>query len=183
MNSRILPEAKFRVILDVIPIAIQTTMKKVKLFPESICAVLCLCFFPQFTSAETGGVDYRKVLIDIQKDLSKLGTEFPQLRDFSHAREFDPEKLSLSFSYHTHKAKHLGGWTAGVPNPDDDGVWFYIDFHDPSSTAQIHTQTDTISRCLGSKRVSFLILEGKNTKAVTGRINSILNKHGLVDCR
>jgi hypothetical protein len=69
-----------------------------------------------------------------------------------------------------------------VPNPNDDGVWFYIDFHDPHSTRQIHTQPMIAKYCLGDQRLSFLILEGKKSKPVGGNIWQILQQHGVEPC-
>ena len=75
------------------------------------------------------------------------------------------------------------GWAGGVPNPDSDGIWFYVDLHDADSQAQIHTQPVTANLCLGKKRVSFLILEGEGTNSVAGRIHAILTAHGVTFCK
>jgi hypothetical protein len=123
-------------------------------------------------------IDYGKTLQSVAQDIADLKRDFPQLQDFSPA----VNGASINYGYHTHKAEHRGGWTAQVPNPDDDGVWFYIDVHAPDSTAQIHTQPITLPLCLGEKRVSFLILEGKNTKPVGGAIFSVLASHGVQKC-
>jgi len=126
-------------------------------------------------AAET---DYGKILQSVARDIADLKRDFPQLKDFSPS----VAGTSITYSYHTHRAEHRGGWTAQVPNPDDDGVWFYIDVHAPDSAAQIHTQPVTLPLCLGEKRVSFLILEGKNTKPVGGAIFSALASHGVRKC-
>jgi hypothetical protein len=128
-----------------------------------------------------GELDYAKVTQSIAKEIEGLKKEFPELGDFSPLK--NAHELSISYAYQTHKAKHRGGWTAGVPNPDDDGLWFYINFHDPNSTAQIDTQPATgPAACLGEKRVSFLILTGKDTRPVGSQIWSILQKHGVRKC-
>jgi Calcium/calmodulin dependent protein kinase II association domain len=54
----------------------------------------------------------------------------------------------------------------GVPNPDADGVWFFIDFHRPDSQLQIDSQAVVPPYCFGDKLVLFVILEGKKTKSV-----------------
>ena len=127
-----------------------------------------------------------KILKGIARDIEKLKSDFPQLRDFSVRKHFKSSQRpvpAIVYSFHTHAPKPTGGWTAGVPNPDRDGVWFYIDLHDPDSTAQIHTQPETMSICLGDKRVSFLSLEGAGTKSLDPAIREILRKHGVHQCR
>ena len=129
-----------------------------------------------------------KILKNVAQDIEKLKPNFPQLEDFSVRKHFDSSLKrrpvpAIVYSFHTHAPKHIGGWTSGVPNPDHDGVWFYIDLHDPNSTAQIHTQPVTMPICLGDKRVSFLSLEGAGTKSLDPAIREILRKHGAHECR
>ncbi len=115
----------------------------------------------------------------ISEEISKLKESYPQLKEFSINKAADLENLKVDYSYHTHKSERSGGWTSGVPNPDPDGIWFYIDLHKKDSTAQIHTQPITgTSLGIGNKIVCFLILEGTATKSVTGEILSILEKNG-----
>lgn len=123
--------------------------------------------------------DYVQTLEAIARDIESLKNEFPQLKEFSIAENLHREQLTISYHYHTHAPTQRVGWTGGVPNPDDDGVWFYLDFHDPDSQTQIHTQPIMIPAGIGQKRVSFLILEGNKTKSIEGRIWSILRKHGV----
>ncbi|MBI3552531.1 MAG: hypothetical protein HY077_08425 [Elusimicrobia bacterium] len=125
---------------------------------------------------------YSKILRAVARDIARLRGEFPQLKEFSSTRSVDPEHLTIGYAYHTHEPRRRGGWTAQVPNPDDDGVWLYIDFHEPDSQAQIHTQPMTPDFCLAGKRVSFLILEGSKTKSLQGRIWSILKGRGVRPC-
>ena len=77
-------------------------------------------------------IDYKKILTGIAHRIEALKKDFPHLKEFSPQKNTNLENLSISYEYHTHPAQHRGGWTSGVPNPDDDGIWFYIDFHDPS---------------------------------------------------
>lgn len=120
----------------------------------------------------------------IASDIERLRETHPQLSEFSRQKNMNAATLSISYAYRTHQARRAGGWTAGVPNPNEDGIWFHIDFHDPASTAQIHTQPMSVApQCLGSMRVSFLLLEGSKTASVNGPIWQILRKHGVVECR
>src|SRR5262249_33793016 len=139
------------------------------------------CFFTRCAMAQTKQ-EYSEAIKAIARDIAGLKKEFPQLKDFSPTENIYLENLSVSYQFHTHRATHRGGWTAGVPNPDEDGIWFYIDFHEPNSQAQIHTQPVTPNLCLLDKKVSFLILEGNKTKPIGGRIWSILKSHGVKPC-
>jgi hypothetical protein len=124
---------------------------------------------------------YHEFIKKVSEEISKLKETYPQLKEFSIDKHADIENLKVSYSYHTHKSKRSGGWTSGVPNPDPDGIWFYIDLHDKGSTAQIHTQPITgTSLRVGNKSVCFLILEGKTTKSVAGKISSILKQNGAI---
>ena len=121
----------------------------------------------------------------IASDIEGLKKTYPQLKEFSSQENLDVKSLKISYAYRTHKAKPTGGWTSGVPNPDEDGIWFYIDFHNPSSVSEVHTQpmTTIIPQCLGEKVLSFLILEGSKTVSVNGAIWEILRKYGVAECR
>jgi hypothetical protein len=120
----------------------------------------------------------------IAGEIEDLKEKYPQLKEFAREKNVNVNALAISYSYHTHRAKHAGGWTAGVPNPDEDGIWLYIDFHDPASLSQIHTQPASLSpQCLGNMRVSFLILEGPRTTPVSGAIWQALKKYGVAECR
>jgi len=127
-------------------------------------------------------VDYARVLREVAHDIAALKSEYPQLADFDPATGGNSEAAKITYQFHTHPAPRSGGWTSGVPNPDNDGLWFYIDFHDADSTLQIHTQPITAVQCLGEKRVSFLIMEGDATRRVEGTIEKILRDHGVGRC-
>jgi hypothetical protein len=131
------------------------------------------------SSAVAATPDYARAMCDIAHDIAVLKHGFPQLA------EFKPQALDglkITYAFRTHPAPHSGGWTSGVPNPDNDGVWFYIDMHDADSTAEIHTQPMTVDQCIGDKRVSFLILEGDATRSLSGEIEKILRNHGIGRC-
>lgn len=127
-------------------------------------------------------VNYKQTLQLIAHDIAALSKNFPQLGKFSLTEHVDSDQLVITYGYHTHRAPHRAGWTSGVPNPDDDGVWFFIDFHEPDSEAQIHTQPVTIDLCLAAKRVAFLVLEGKKTTSVQTALWTILQRHGVQRC-
>jgi hypothetical protein len=156
---------------------LSVTLKKSALVIVSVICCVCLA-----GSGVTADIDYKKTLRSVARHIASLKKDFPQLKEFSPAKNTDLENLSISYGYHTHQAQHRGGWTSGVPNPDDDGVWFYIDFHDPDSTSQIHTQPVVRKMCLGNKIAFMLILEGKNIKPVGGAIWAILENHGAKPC-
>jgi hypothetical protein len=126
--------------------------------------------------------DYRRSIEGIAHDIERLKDSYPQLKDFSVAENLKADKHRISYGYHTHKPTGRGGWTPSVPNPDEDGMWFYIDFHDRASTLQIHTQPVAVPYCVGAMRLSFLSLEGTKTKSVEGAIWNILKKHGATRC-
>ena len=122
--------------------------------------------------------DYAGLLSRVAGDIEALRADFPQLADFSAAANLDAGRLTISYAFRTHPPAHRGGWTAGVPAPDDRVLWFHLDFHDEDSTAQIHTQPVAPRSTLGGKIVWLLILEGARTRPVAGRIREILERHG-----
>ncbi len=124
-------------------------------------------------------LNYSEIVKNIGNEISALQKNYPQLVDFSPAKHVQLKSLEISYEYKTHEPARAGGWTSGVPNPDPDGIWFYIDFHDPQSTAQIHTQPIVTKGIIGKKEVMFLILEGDNTKRLHGKIWEILKKNGV----
>ena len=131
--------------------------------------------------AHAQGFDYAHVMEAIAQDIEALKTSYPQLAQF-HATAFHDDQPAIDYAFHTHAAERGAGWSSGVPNPDSDGVWFHLDFHDPASTAQIHTQPVIAAQCIGDKRVSLLILEGSATRTVEGEIQKILRHHGVGRC-
>jgi hypothetical protein len=150
-------------------------------------AIALACFgalaFPAPGIASTFAPD-ANTLASIARDIEGLKGTYPQIGEFSSQSHLNTQRLTISYAYRTHKARHPGGWTSGVPNPDEDGIWFHIDFHDPASAAQIHTQPMTIRpHCLSDMRVGFLLLEGPGTTSVNAALWGILKKHGVAQCR
>lgn len=123
-----------------------------------------------------------KTMNAIGQGIANLRDQFPQLREFSVSKNVLSQRLIITYDYHTHRSQIRGGWRRQVPEPDDDGLWFYIDLHDPASTAQIHTQPVMQPYCFEDKQLSFLILEGKKTKPVSDEIWAILKQHGVRPC-
>jgi len=130
-------------------------------------------------SAQPRESTYAEVLCAIAGDIEAGKDDYPQLAEFTAATNCDPERLEISYGYHTHRSKRRGGWAAAVPNPDDDGVWFHLDFHDPNSRAQIHTQPVVFSRHFRSKRVMLLLLDGSKTRSIGPLLNEAMTAHGV----
>ena len=124
-------------------------------------------------------LSYEEAIEAIARDIKELAGEFPQLREFSPGEHCDVEGLTISYGHKTHDPTGRGGWTAAVPNPDPDGIWFHIDFHPPDSTRQIHTQPVVLDRRYKDKKVMFLILEGEQTAKVSARLDEIMTTHGV----
>jgi len=124
---------------------------------------------------------YQKAIESIATDIEALKPRFPQLAEFAAKEHCDIDRLAISYGFKTHRSTRRGGWTAAVPNPDKDGVWFYIDFHEPDSMAQIHTQPVVPRRFFQSKKVMFLILEGEETENLAGALDGILRDRGVRD--
>jgi len=135
------------------------------------------------SASSVSALDYTRSIESVAGDIADLQGSYPQLKDFSVARNLKADEHRISYGYQTYRTERPGGWTSGVPTPHEDGIWFYIDFHSPASTAQIHTQPVAIPYCIGDMRVSFLILEGPKTKSVDGAIRGILQKHGATKCQ
>lgn len=126
--------------------------------------------------------DDLSILMSVARDIEELKSDFPQLQEFSFTKNLSTESVKIDYAFHTHPPEKKGGWSSGVPHPSDDGIWFYIDIHDPSSKLQIHTQPMATRLCIGDKRVSFLILEGKATKTLHSLIWRTLARQGVKQC-
>lgn len=113
----------------------------------------------------------------IARDIEALGARHPQLADFRAAKHFDREHLAIDYAFHTHASTHRGGWTSGVPNPDPDGIWLYIDLHDPGSTAQIDTQPVVPMIDVLGRKLMMLLLEGDAARPpAAGALHAILER-------
>lgn len=133
-----------------------------------------------------------KTIAAIGQDIANLKVKFPQLSEFSVAENVLSERLIITYEYHMHSDEVLGGssrsnpWTGSRRRvPETDAVSLYIDFHNPGSTDQIHTQPTWPGRlpdCFEDKQVSFLMFEGDKTSPVSGEIGEILKRHGVKPC-
>jgi hypothetical protein len=140
-------------------------------------------------AAQAAERDDAATVVAIARDIAALKDEFPQLATFSPANAgVGGDPLAIDYEYRTHRqqpvnGRPIGGWSGGVPHPDDDGVWFFIHLYDAATARQIDTQPAIgQSVCLGKKRVTFLILEGKETKPLALRVDAILRSHGATPC-
>ena len=125
--------------------------------------------------------DYSAILLKIGTDIEKLKVKFTQLDSFDIKKHISKDKLEITYGYNTHTADKIGGWTSGVPNPNDDGIWFYISIHSPKSTRQIHTQPKIAPMYIGNEVFQFLLLEGAKTKSVNIALWEIFRKYGVED--
>lgn len=116
------------------------------------------------------------LILAIAHDLEELRASCPNLADFDVARHADVTTARIEYGHHTHTSTRRGGWASAVPNPDPDGVWLYIDVHDATSSAQIHTQPVVPMNDLGGgKRLMMLLLEGSSAPPCAAKIRAILD--------
>jgi hypothetical protein len=132
----------------------------------------------------TQASDYTEVCRAIAGDIERIGRGYPQLVDYRAVdAHIEAQSCRIDYGYRTHRATHVGGWSAGVPNPDPDGIWFYISLWDPQSaeaSSQINTQPVMPSWWIGDRRVTFLVLEGDRNPPVRDKLFDILETHQLV---
>jgi hypothetical protein len=119
-----------------------------------------------------------EVIAAIAREIAQLKPGCPQLVELDPDKHVEPSLARLQYGYHTHRSTRRGGWTSGVPNPDPDGVWLYVDIHDPSSMSQIHTQPAVPMLDVGGKRLMMLLLEGEGVPSCAGKIWAILGRYG-----
>lgn len=147
--------------------------------------VLAACGTPAAPPATTPAAppatsDYTAICKAVAGDIERLTRQYPQLGEY-RAVDALRHDCWIDFGWHTHQATHAGGWTAGVPNPDPDGVWFHVGLWDPATGGnQIDTQPMLPNWWIGDRRVTFLILEGERTTSVAKELLAILTRHGLV---
>lgn len=122
------------------------------------------------------------VMRRIGAGIAKLKDKYPQLKNFSVSQNVNAERWVIDYEYHTHAPRGRARWAGAVPNPDADGVWFFIDFHRPDSRRQIDTQPVVPPYCFGDKLVLFLISEGEKTKSVADAVWQVLKQQGVKYC-
>lgn len=117
------------------------------------------------------------VLEALVRDIEALRARCPQLAAFDAKRDLHAEERVISYDFHTHAAARRGGWRSGVPEPDRDGVWLYIDIHRADSTAQIHTQPFGLpSWDVAGDRLLFIMFEGEKTHACYAEVKAAIEK-------
>lgn len=127
--------------------------------------------------------DHRQALLAIARDIEGLRDRYPQLAGFSATASCDPERLVITYQHRVGPPGGRGGWVAGLPQPEPDGIWLYLDFHDRGSTAQIHTQPVVPERRRGDKRVMVLLVEGARARSLAPALEDILRRHGVTTLR
>lgn len=125
-------------------------------------------------------MSYEDVIAAIAADIAALKGTYPQLAAFSVDEHCYRDRLIISYEYRTAWPQRTrGGWAGSVPHPDEQGVWFYIDLHDPDSTRQIHTQPVVEDLRYRDKKVMLLILEGRDTAPLGPALRRILLQRGV----
>ena len=105
------------------------------------------------------------------------------LSKFDTEQNVDLNALSIEYAHNTERSKINAGWRAGVPAPQENGVWFYVDLHDVDSTKQLHTQPLSAGPyCYAEKLVAVLILQGAKTKPFSKPLMEILHRNGVRPC-
>jgi hypothetical protein len=122
---------------------------------------------------------YESTLRAIAEAIEALKPEYPQLAEFSVERTFNGPHLHIAYYYRVDPPRRTGGWGGGVPWPRDDGLNLFIDFHDPQSTQQLHTQPRVPLFRFKNKAVMLLMVEGKQTKSLRRTIVRIFEEHGV----
>ena len=130
-------------------------------------------------SHETSG----QALCAIAKDLERSKSDYPQLRGFSARGHCDAQRLVISYEHDCDPPQGGGGWSGATPAPRPGGIWLHLDFHDPSSTAQIHTQPIVLPRYYGDLDVMLLLREGEATSSIGAELEAIMARHGVTTAR
>jgi hypothetical protein len=119
----------------------------------------------------------------IARDIAALKPKHPQLAEFDAARiSVQAGVCIITYAFRTHQATRPGGWTAQVPNPDPDGLWFHVGLWDPNGQerySQINTQPGSGSFTFGDNNATVLILDGKRAGAFPTELVSLLRRHGM----
>ena len=131
--------------------------------------------------------NYKQICENIAKDIELLKKHYPQLKEFIILKNLNKDACKIEYEYNCHLSEGRVGWISQVPNPNPDGLWFYIslwDENDPiESFSQINTQPLMPLWYINKRRVTYLILEGKITKSLDKEILKILKKYGLKDLK
>ena len=121
-----------------------------------------------------------EVLCSIADDIAALRPRYPQLAGFRTAKHCDPQQLEIGYQHHCDPPRGGAGWRGATPDPRPDGIWLHIDFHEPDSMAQIHTQPVVVRRTFRKLDVMVLMVEGQDVPSVSVEIQAILDRHGVI---
>jgi len=115
----------------------------------------------------------------IARDIEVLA-DFPQLDDFRAADQHD---CHVSYSYRTKPPSGRGGgYSAGIPRPEPDGIFLYIGIWDPNAPNNRQLDTQPVSMYkLGDRRVTLIVSQGAQTKNAFPAILEILKRHGMTE--
>ena len=120
----------------------RTTRRAMKKARPVVAAIIALVVsglgFTDSTFSQNGSnvarnpglAPYQSAIGRIAKAIERLAPEYPQLAGFSARKHCDRARLVIEYDYKTRRAPRRGGWTAGVPEPAQDEIWFYIEFVD-----------------------------------------------------
>lgn len=119
------------------------------------------------------------VLCSIAGEIEALKPSHPQLAEFQAAEHCDRDRLVIGYQYRCDPPAGGAGWRGATPSPRSGGVWLYLDFHDPSSKRQIHTQPAVPKRVFRDRDVMLLLVEGPGAPSIGLELEAILQRHGI----
>ncbi|MGC4092756.1 MAG: hypothetical protein QM756_33715 [Polyangiaceae bacterium] len=114
----------------------------------------------------------------------RLKPKYSALAEFdaSHARrELHADDCIISYGYRTHPSTARGGWARATPEPDPDGVWFYVGAWDPEGPerhSQIDTQAGFSTYRFGRQHLTVLIKDCQK-QPLRGALWKVLRRHGV----
>jgi hypothetical protein len=122
---------------------------------------------------------YEATLRAIAQDIEALKPDYPQLAEFSVARNFNAPHLHITYDYRVNPPTRTGGWGGAAWLPKEDGITLHIDLHDPKSEQQLHRQPVVPLFRFRDKAVMLLMVEGKATKSLEPAIARIFKDHDV----
>ena len=149
----------------------------------TIFAPFFLCLAPGLAAEQSGmtspaGSSCETLCAALAKEIEALKPEYPQLEAFSAVKAVSG--CSISYDHKTHQAAQRGGWTAGFPEPNSDGIAFYINLYDrPEQAGQADTQPVMPPWRIGKYKVTFLLLDGDKVPTVRTPIHNRLRLLGM----
>jgi hypothetical protein len=119
----------------------------------------------------------------IASDIELLRARFPQLVEYRTAAAMHRDCV-IEYGWHIGRPTGRGGgWTAQVPDPERDGVWFYVGLYDPNgpeANDQINSQPIMPADWrIGARKVTLLVVEGADTHGIGAAVIEVLRRHGM----